>query len=209
MQRLELDWLQRAGVELALLRLDQADPLISGNKGFKLAPHLALAHEQGLDGLISLGGAHSNHLHALAGAGARFGFRCVGLLRGHEVDTPTVRDLRSLGMELHWLGYGGYRQRHAAGFWLPWRERYPGLLPVAEGGGGLLGARGCIGLVERIATQLPTLGWDDYDAIWVAAGTGTTLAGLVLGEAGRHPVVGALAVPEDHGVAAQVAATLA
>ncbi|MBH9454132.1 hypothetical protein I5L32_27545, partial [Pseudomonas aeruginosa] len=29
----------------------------------------------------------------------------------------------------------------------------------------------------------------------------TTLAGLVLGEAGRHPVVGALAVPEDHGVA--------
>nr|WP_132774253.1 1-aminocyclopropane-1-carboxylate deaminase [Pseudomonas aeruginosa] len=133
MQRLELDWLQRAGVELALLRLDQADPLISGNKGFKLAPHLALAREQGLDGLISLGGAHSNHLHALAGAGARFGFRCVGLLRGHEVDTPTVRDLRSLGMELHW----------------------------------------------------------------------------VLGEAGRHPVVGALAVPEDHGVAAQVAATLA
>ncbi|MHA5871201.1 1-aminocyclopropane-1-carboxylate deaminase, partial [Pseudomonas aeruginosa] len=57
MQRLELDWLQRAGVELALLRLDQADPLISGNKGFKLAPHLALAREQGLDGLISLGGA--------------------------------------------------------------------------------------------------------------------------------------------------------
>ncbi|WP_215200274.1 hypothetical protein, partial [Escherichia coli] len=83
------------------------------------------------------------------------------------------------------------------------------MLPVAEGGGWLLGARGCIGLVERIATQLPTLGWDDYDAIWVAAGTGTTLAGLVLGEAGRHPVVGALAVPEDHGVAAQVAATLA
>lgn len=200
MQRLELDWLQRAGVELALLRLDQADPLISGNKGFKLAPHLALAREQGLDGLISLGGAHSNHLHALAGAGARFGFRCVGLLRGHEVDTPTVRDLRSLGMELHWLGYGGYRQRHAAGFWLPWRERYPGLLPVAEGGGGLLGARGCIGLVERIATQLPTLGWDDYDAIWVAAGTGTTLAGLVLGEAGRHPVVGALAVPDRKSV---------
>ncbi|WP_265309277.1 DUF1853 family protein, partial [Pseudomonas aeruginosa] len=43
-------------------------------------------------------GAHSNHLHALAGAGTRFDFRCVGLLRGHEVDTPTVRDLRSLGL---------------------------------------------------------------------------------------------------------------
>ena len=182
-------------VELALLRLDQADPLISGNST-KLAPHLALAREQGLDGLISLGGAHSNHLHALAGAGARFGFRCVGLLRGHEVDTPTVRDLRSLGMELHWLGW---RLSPAACRRL--LASLAGTLPrLAAGRRGrwrLLGARGCIGLVERIATQLPTLGWDDYDAIWVAAGTGTTLAGLVLGEAGRHPVVGALAVPED------------
>ncbi len=32
------------------------------------------------------------------------------------------------------------------------------------------------------------------------------LAGLVLGEAGAHPVYGALAVPDDHGVAQQVAA---
>jgi 1-aminocyclopropane-1-carboxylate deaminase len=39
------------------------------------------------------------------------------------------------------------------------------------------------------------LGWQDYDAWWLAAGTGTTLAGLVLAEQGRHAVHGALAVP--------------
>ncbi len=55
-------------------------------------------------------------------------------------------------------------------------------------------------IVEQAKAQLGTLGWPDYDAWWLAAGTGTTLAGLVLAEAGAHRVHGALAVPLDHGV---------
>lgn len=204
LQPVSLDWLDAAGVRLALLRLDRVDSLIAGNKWFKLAPHLARAAAQGARGVISLGGAHSNHLHALAAAGQRFGFATVGLLRGHPQDTPTVCDLRAWGMSLHWLGYGGYRARHQPSFWTPWRERYPDLLAVPEGGGGLDGALGCAFLVAQVREGLPALGWTDYDALWVAAGSGTTLAGLVLGEAGAHPVVGALAVPEDHGVAARV-----
>ena len=200
LQQLRLDWLEQAGVELALLRLDQVDERVSGNKWFKLAPYLRQAAEQGLEGLISLGGAHSNHLHALAAAGQRFGFATVGLLRGNEQDTPTVRDLRAWGMQLHWLGYAGYRERHAEGFWAPWRERYPRLLAVDEGGGGLPGALGCAPLVEQLREQLPGIGWNGYDQLWAACGTGTTLAGLVLGEQGMHPLIGALAVPPGHGV---------
>ena len=59
-------------------------------------------------------------------------------------------------------------------------------------------------LRAQVCAQLAGLGWSDYDGWWVACGTGTTLAGLVLAEAGDHPVFGALAVPEDHGVALQV-----
>ncbi len=209
LQRVHCAWLQRAGVELALLRLDRIDPLISGNKWYKLAPHLDEARRLAAPGLISLGGAHSNHLHALAAAAARFGFASVGLLRGHAQDTPTVSDLRRFGMQLHWLGYAGYRARHQADFWQPWLERYPGFLAVAEGGLSQAAAQSCAGLVERLTAQLPSLGWDDYQQLWVAAGSGTTLAGLVLGEAGRHPVVGALAVPADHGVAPAVQRLLA
>lgn len=200
LQLVRLDWLEQAGVELALLRLDLVDERVSGNKWFKLAPYLRQAAEQGLDGLISLGGAHSNHLHALAAAGQRFGFATVGLLRGNEQDTPTVRDLRAWGMQLHWLGYAGYRERHAEGFWAPWHERYPRLLAVDEGGGGLHGALGCAPLVEQLREQLPGIGWSGYDQLWAACGTGTTLAGLVLGEQGMHPLIGALAVPPGHGV---------
>ncbi|MDE1165700.1 MAG: 1-aminocyclopropane-1-carboxylate deaminase [Pseudomonas sp.] len=208
LQPLHLPWLQQAGVQVAILRLDLVDPLISGNKGFKLQGYLRQAQASGAAGLISLGGAHSNHLHALAAAGQRLGFATVGLVRGHPVDTPTVRDLQALGMQLHWLGYAGYRARHAPGFWAPWQAQYPRLLPVPEGGAGWCGAQGCAVLLDQVAEQLPALGWDDYDGWWLAAGTGTTLAGLVVAERGRHPVYGAMAVPAGHGVPQMIASIL-
>ncbi|MGE8362178.1 1-aminocyclopropane-1-carboxylate deaminase/D-cysteine desulfhydrase [Pseudomonas sp.] len=208
LQPLHLDWLEAAGVEVAVLRLDLIDPLISGNKWFKLQHHLRAASAGGARGVISLGGAHSNHLHALAAAGRRFGFATVGLLRGTPQDTPTVRDLQHFGMDLHWLGYGGYRARHEAGFWASWRERYPDFHCIPEGGGGLPGALGCVDLVSQARAQLPALGWLDYHGWWLACGTGTTLAGLVLGEQGAHPVYGAMAVPPGHGVEEQVASIL-
>ncbi|VVN18506.1 D-cysteine desulfhydrase [Pseudomonas fluorescens] len=204
LEPLHLDWLSQSGIEVAILRLDRIDPLISGNKWFKLIEHLKAADLANAKGIISLGGAHSNHLHALAAAGKRFGFATVGLLRGHPQQTPTVEDLQAFGMQLHWLGYGGYRARHEAGFWQPWQAQYPDLHPVPEGGGGLPGAKGCLQLRPMVREQLHDLGWSDYDGWWLACGTGTTLAGLVLAEAGDHPVYGALAVPDDHGVAQQV-----
>jgi len=55
LEPLQLDWLN--GVELAVLRLDLIDPLISGNKWFKLTEHLAQARRVGATGVMSLGGA--------------------------------------------------------------------------------------------------------------------------------------------------------
>lgn len=204
LQPLRLSWLAEAGIEAAILRLDLIDPLISGNKSFKLQHHLLAARAAGCRGLISLGGAHSNHLHALAAAGERLGLRTVGLLRGHAQGTPTVIDLQRWGMELHWLGYEGYRQRHRDDFWAPWQARYPDLLPVPEGGGGLLGAKGCAALRVQVQAQLADIGWDDFEAWWLAVGTGTTLAGLVLAEGGQRRVCGALAVGPGYGVQEQV-----
>lgn len=203
LQAVELPWLREAGVELAVLRLDLIDPELSGNKWFKLAHHLQAAREVGAKGLISLGGPHSNHLHALAAAGKRLRLATVGLLRGVEHTTPTIEDLQAFGMQLHWLGYGGYRERHRPDFFQSWLQRYAGYYCVPEGGGGLPGALGCMPLVEHVRSQLPSVGWEDYDAWWLAAGTGTTLAGLLIGEllqGSRRRVYGALAGPAVHGV---------
>lgn len=206
LRSIDLPWLHQAGVQLAILRLDLIDPLLSGNKWFKLVHHLHAARGIGAPGLISLGGPHSNHLHALAAAGRRFGFASVGLLRGHPQRTATVDDLQRFGMQLHWLGYRGYRERYHPGFFDSWRERYPDYYCIPEGGGGLAGALGCAPLVGRVRDQLATLGWDDHDGWWLAAGTGTTLAGLVIGEAeqGGHWVHGALAGPPSHGVGQEI-----
>lgn len=206
LQPVALDWALAAGIELAVLRLDLVDPLICGNKSYKLAGYWQQAQKIGARGLISLGGDHSNHLHALAAAGQRFGFSTVGLLRGEPHETPTVKDLQAFGMQLHWLGYSGYRARHRTDFWAPWQALYPQLMPVPEGGGGHLGLVGGKVLVEQARAQLATLGWGDYAAWWLACGTGTTLASLVCAEEGAHPVYGALAVPMNHGVPEQVAA---
>lgn len=203
---IDLPWLRAAEVELAVLRLDLIDPALSGNKWFKLVHHLEAAHAEGASGLISLGGPHSNHLHALAAAAARYGFTSIGLLRGHSQRSPTVDDLQQFGMQLHWLGFGGYRERHQQGFFDTWRERYPNHYCIPEGGGGLAGAMGCAPLVTDVQKKLATLGWTDHDGWWLAAGTGTTLAGLVIGEAGQgaRGVYGALAGPAAHGVAREV-----
>lgn len=210
LQPIDLPWLQRAGVHVAVLRLDLVDPLLSGNKWFKLAHHFTAAHAGGSPGVISLGGPHSNHLHALAAACQRFGLSSVGLLRGDPQQTATVEDLQRFGMQLHWLGFGGYRARHQAVFFDPWLERYPGYYPIPEGGGGLPGALGCAPLVSYVQQQLAMLGWDKHDGWWLAAGTGTTLAGLVIGEAERtrRPVYGALAGPPSQGVAQVVGVLL-
>jgi 1-aminocyclopropane-1-carboxylate deaminase len=204
LQPMAFDWSEAAAIQLAVLRLDLIDPLLSGNKWFKLRPHLQAARQAGARGLISPGGAHSNHLHALAAAGQRFAFPTIGLLRGEPQETPTVADLQAFGMQLHWLGYGGYRARHQADFAVHWQRRHADFQFVPEGGGGLLGASGFGSIPSMLASQLGQLGWTDYDGLWLAVGSGTTLAGLVLAEAGRHPLYGALVVPERYGVAAQV-----
>ena len=193
-----------------MLRLDLIDPELSGNKWFKLVHHLGAAQAGGASGLLSVGGPHSNHLHALAAAAKRYGLGSVGLLRGHAQQTATVEDLQRFGMQLHWLGYGGYRNRHRADFFDTWRDRYPNYYSVPEGGGGLAGALGCAPLVGHVQTRLAALGWTDYVGWWLAAGTGTTLAGLVIGEAQqlRRTVHGALAGPPSHGAADEVSRLL-
>lgn len=202
LQEVQLPLLAARGLQLAVLRLDQRPPGQNGNKGYKLLPWRARLDRGEGRGLLSLGGAHSNHLHALAAAGREAGFATVGLLRGEPCSTPTVQDLQACGMTLHWLGYGGYRRRHDADFWAPWQARYPDFLPIPEGGCAERAAQACAAIVAELHQGLAHLGWPDCQQLWLAAGTGTTLAGVIHAAAPDWQVVGGLAVPPGHGVEA-------
>ncbi len=169
LQEVQLAILAARDLRLAVLRLDQRRPGITATRPTSCGPGAnALARGEGR-GLISLGGAHSNHLHALAALGREEGFATVGLLRGEPCRTPTVEDLQANGMTLHWLGYGGYRRRHDSDFWQPWQARYPGLLPIPEGGCDAQAGAACAAIVTELRQGLAALGWPDCQQLWLAA----------------------------------------
>ncbi|MDI5884452.1 1-aminocyclopropane-1-carboxylate deaminase/D-cysteine desulfhydrase [Cobetia amphilecti] len=176
-----------AGVIVECLRADTLDSEISGNKAWKLRLPLARALSE-KRGIISCGGGWSNHLHALAAAGARLGIETHGLVRGHPEAplTPTLADARDNGMRLSFVSRAEYRQRdqpdfarrHGEGVWIP------------EGGGCVEGVAGLAPLAQALAEPVP--GESVPQLVLLACGSGTTLAGVLsaLGERDGLRVIG-------------------
>src|SRR5690606_20870639 len=108
----------QAGVRVDILRLDLLDPVLSGNKPFKLIHNLAQARAQGHTRILSFGGAWSNHIHALAEAGFRAGLEVVAVIRGDDegVSTATLDFAVSRGVKLLKVSRTDYRRRGDADF---------------------------------------------------------------------------------------------
>ena len=192
------------GVTLDVLRLDRLHPLWGGNKVFKLLPNLRRAEALGLRRVIGFGGAHSNHLHALAAWGREHGVQTVGIVRGEApaLPGPTLRDLHDWGMRIRHVSRAEYRRR-ADPAWVGevTREFLPALV-IPEGGDNAEGFAGCRELGRSIAALEG--GWD---VIALACGTGTTLAGLVAGSGAF--VLGVAALRDAAGITARAATHLA
>jgi 1-aminocyclopropane-1-carboxylate deaminase len=192
------------GVTLGVLRLDLLHPLWGGNKLFKLLPNLRRAEALGLRRVISFGGAHSNHLHALAAWGREHGLQTVGIVRGEAPvrPGPSLRDLHDWGMHIRHVSRAGYRRRADAA-WVEelTRDLMPALV-IPEGGDNAEGFAGCRELGRSIAVLEG--GWD---VLALACGTGTTLAGLVAGSGAF--VLGIAALRDAAGITARAAAHLA
>lgn len=164
---------KRHGVELWIKRDDLLHPIISGNKWRKLKYCLNQALSINATTLVSMGGAYSNHCHALAFAGRALGLKTRAYIRGERPArfNPTLIDLENWGMDLEFISRSDYRQLrlikshdsldHLAKdhYWL------------AEGGASPLALQG----VGEIIAELPTA----FDYLALACGTGTTLAGLI------------------------------
>jgi 1-aminocyclopropane-1-carboxylate deaminase len=160
-------------IKLWIKRDDLLHPIISGNKWRKLKYTLDHALSEGADTLISMGGAYSNHLHALAYVGKALGLKTIGLVRGEQPETltPTLSDLQNWGMVLKFVSRFDYRLlRQYKGCY-----DLPGLKPrqywLPEGGAQALALKGVAELVNEIDIA--------YDILCVPCGTGATLAGII------------------------------
>lgn len=163
-------------ITVYLKRDDLIHPLISGNKWRKLKYLLLRAEELGKKHLVTFGGAWSNHLLATACAGAKFGFKTTGIVRGEEVQNDVLFFCRLFGMQLHFVSRERYRNRESL-FKELFNNEQDSFF-IDEGGASPEAAKGC----SEIVAELPP----DIDHIFSACGTGTTAAGIINGMAVSH-----------------------
>jgi 1-aminocyclopropane-1-carboxylate deaminase len=182
-------------IQLWMKRDDLLHPSVSGNKFRKLKYNLIQAHEN-RPILISMGGAWSNHLHALAHAAQLLGLSAVGLVRGlHAAHSPlnaTLSDCQSAGMQLQFVSRDDYRTlRDQPDFWRNWITQDPKeYLWLSEGGSNSLALTGMAELVDELRQDLGST----PDTVVLACGTGASLAGILAGLRGQGRVIGIAAV---------------
>ncbi len=160
-----------------VLRLDLLDAQLSGNKAFKLLPVLMLAQALNKNTLMSFGGAHSNHLHALSWAGRRYGFKTVGIVQAYKNQplTPTLKEVLANGMQLIYVDKSEYRMRHQEDYRARWKRRFGDALMIPEGAADDLGLEGAKMMAQVIHKQLHL---QTIDFLCISAGTGTTALGI-------------------------------
>lgn len=175
LHRVKLPELETRGVTIDLVRDDLLHPMIAGNKWWKLKHALIHAAEHGKTTLLTFGGAYSNHLLAVAGAGYLFGFKTVGLVRGDETRelNPVLAQAQEWGMHLEGISRERYRQKHDPAFTRQLEQRWSPCLVLPEGGSGPLAVKGTREMVQRITVP--------HDVVCCSVGTGGTLAGIVSG----------------------------
>jgi D-cysteine desulfhydrase family pyridoxal phosphate-dependent enzyme len=169
------------GPRLFIKRDDQTGLATGGNKARKLEFTVAEALRQGADTLITVGGVQSNHCRQTAAAAARYGLRCIVVLRGHAPSAWNGNLLLN-----HLLGaqvvFSGDRTReevaeevakeqHAVG-------KHPYLIPV--GASDEVGAVGFVAAIEELNDQVKAHKLH-VDRVVFASSSAGTQAGLCVG----------------------------
>jgi 1-aminocyclopropane-1-carboxylate deaminase len=156
------------GVRFFIKREDLSHPYISGNKWRKLKYHLLAAQAQEKQHLQTYGGPYSNHLLATAAAGAKYGFKTKGIVRGEPVSNPILKLCSLFGMDLQFVPRDTYKNLVQEAL-----QENSGKTSyiIPEGGGGALGEKGVSELVQP---------WE-YQHVFTSVGTGSTMKGLLQG----------------------------
>jgi 1-aminocyclopropane-1-carboxylate deaminase len=164
--------LQKQHITVDVLRLDRIHPVVSGNKWFKLKYHLRAALQQHKKGIITFGGAWSNHLVATAFACQQAGLACIGIVRGEELPSATLHDARRYGMQLQFVPRS-----------FTYEEAPDDYLVVPMGGQSDWGVAGAAEILQTVDRSL-------YTHIACAMGTGTMMAGLIKASLPHQQVLG-------------------
>ena len=176
----------RAGVRLLIKREDLNHPTISGNKWWKLKYNLEQAAFASHRTVLTFGGAYSNHIYATAAGCSELNLRSIGIIRGeeHRPLNHTLEFAERSGMDLHYIERSIYRKKNSDHVLMDFKRRFGDFMVIPEGGTNLLAVKGCVEFAEE---QLAPV---DFDHVFLAVGTGGTMAGLICGFKGRRSIIG-------------------
>lgn len=175
-------------IQLFIKREDFLHPIISGNKFRKLKYNIQEAKKLGHTKLLTFGGAYSNHILAVAGAGAEFGFSTIGIIRGEELESkiaenPTLAKAQQLGMRFYFVSRTAYRDKESSSFISFLCEKFGNFYLIPEGGTNELAIKGC----EEILTSEDK---SYFTHIACAVGTGGTISGLINSSGQKQQIIG-------------------
>ena len=168
-------------------RDDLIHPIVSGNKWRKLATTAFEDHEQ----IVSIGGAYSNHLHALGYKCKAAGKPFVALVRGnyqHNL-TPMLKDLHAWGCQVHYLTKAEYKQRDEAAFSRWVQDAFGPSLFIPEGGSTESALEGVGEILDEVYLQMHQFGCKPIIFIAPVA-SGATLAGIINRAENEQQVLG-------------------
>lgn len=167
----KLDLANTQNYEIYIKRDDLIHPLISGNKWRKLKYNLSHFIDNGqYDGLITWGGAFSNHLVAVAAACDILRIPCTALVRtsNKNSESSTIRICKSLNMNVLYQSKDEYASRYEP-IDIPFvGYDHPFILP--EGGSNQYALQGCVEIMDEISFA--------PDFIVLPIGTGATMNAL-------------------------------
>lgn len=183
----KINFINDDGVQLYLKREDKIHDIISGNKYRKLKYNLMKAKDLGFKGLLTFGGAYSNHIPAVAYAANRHGFKSIGLIRGEELlskyfDNPTLKYSSDLGMKFDFLSRKEYKNRNDENYLNEMQHIYKDYYFIPEGGTNNLGVLGC----QEILRPEDKV----FDYICCSVGTGGTISGLINSSINNQKIIG-------------------
>ena len=166
-------FLENKKVELDVLRLDKIHPVISGNKWFKLKYHLDNFNAGNYNGIVTFGGAWSNHIVATACACYLQKINCAGIIRGEKPGRPsaTLTEVLKYGMDLKYVSRASFSHTNRDALLETTRKEFPGYYIIPEGGAGIEGEKGAGEIIQHI-------GGKNYTHIVCAVGTGTMYNGI-------------------------------
>ena len=162
---------------LHIKRDDLIHPALSGNKYRKLLGQLEAFYKARYKGIVTMGGAWSNHVHACSWLCHKLQIPLKIIIRGHEPReySSMLEDALHWGAELQFVSRQDYRQLRSD--YESDRQdlnthirNYPEYYFIPEGGRAMHVETGMMDLAAEFE--------HNYDAVYMAVGTGSTLAGL-------------------------------